>query len=155
MSENTDKDNCHCQRFILHCTFSVNHSMPQKIYCCIQFDLSTWPIWPLTIHIDNCDLDMLLVIQLGTFENEIHAGDIGLEVTVIQGVFLTAPPPCSVPKRKEANEPTRGFLRWRIWWNSSSDWLKNRFSFWYWKWGGPVKKNTLYEEDAPKMKYFL
>ena len=35
---------------------------------------------------------MLLVIQLGTFENEIHAGDIGLEVTVIQGVFLTGPP---------------------------------------------------------------
>ena len=40
---------------------------------------------------------MLLVIQLGTFENEIHAGDIGLEVTVIQGVFLTGPPLFSTP----------------------------------------------------------
>ena len=53
---------------------------------------------------------MLLVIQLGTFENEIHAGDIGLEVTVIQGVFLTGPPPVQYRKEKRPTSQPEAFL---------------------------------------------
>ena len=41
-------------------------------------------------------------------------------------MILTGPP-YSVFKIKKANEPIRGFLRWRILWNSSSGWLKAVF----------------------------
>ena len=33
MSENTEKRLCHCQRYIRHCTFAVNHSVPQHDHC--------------------------------------------------------------------------------------------------------------------------
>ena len=45
-------------------------------------------------------------------------------------VFFNSPPPlCLVPKWKKANAPSRSSFKWKISWNSSSDWLLVIFNF--------------------------
>ena len=55
--------------------------------------------------------------------------------------FLTPPPPNFSTKKKTENQPITALdlLEQHLW---LADW---RFSFWYWNWGGTVKKTTLYK----------
>ena len=60
-------------------------------------------------------------------------------------IQLPYPLPCSVPKLKNAMEPTRTALSWNPSSKRASGWLVDLFSFWYWtcEQGGQLK-STLY-----------
>ena len=59
-------------------------------------------------------------------------------------VFFTGTPRFQYQK-KTANQPIRAAVLINLFTKKGHDWLLGGFSFWYWNWGVPVKKTTLYE----------
>ena len=93
--------------------FSAKYNSATKRFYCAALCLFASPA-----RVEKTNLSGLHpnVNKASAFKAEIFRLDTGW-------LFKLPPPPCSVPKWKMANEPTRGSLRWRISWNSSSGWL--------------------------------
>ena len=126
-----------------------------------------WSAWPLASKCDiyfhrQCLIQAWIYNSPPGMIHQLQLGDLGLVIHHCSnqgvwkhtGCFFWLALPNFSTKKKIAKQPfmaflslvlSRIFLKQQLW---LADW---RFSFWYWNWGGPVKKITLYLETISKL----